>query len=114
MRKRYFIVAALFASLASVGFVAALLMSNGPGVTNAPGVTKANFDRIEKGMTLQEVEQILGSPGKYTWGGYHWEGDDGVTAFVEFDFDGASAGGKSWQDSRESPLDKIWCWLHLR
>src|SRR5438045_683724 len=111
MRKRYFIVAALFASLASVGFVAALLMSNGPG---GPGVTKANFDRIEEGMTLQAVEQILGRPGQYTWGGYHWEADDGATVFVVYDFDGASAGRKFWRDSRESPLDKIRRWLHLR
>jgi hypothetical protein len=109
MRKRYFIVAALFASLASVGFVAALLMSNGPGVT--PGVTKANFDRIEKGMTLLEVEQILGKPGRYTWGGYCWQADDGASVFVEF---GASAGQKNWTDSTESRLDKICRWLHLR
>jgi hypothetical protein len=108
MRKRSFIVAALFAALVSVGFVAALLLSDGPGVT------KANFDRIEEGMTLQEVEQILGRPGKLTWGGYSWEAEDGATVFVVFDFDGASAGPKSWADSRETPLDKIRRWLHLR
>jgi hypothetical protein len=28
-----------------------------------PGVTQANFDRIEVGMTLEEVETILGGPG---------------------------------------------------
>ena len=95
MRKRTFIVAALFASLASVGFVAALLMLNGPGVT------KANFDRIEEGMTLQEVEQIFGTPGKYTWGGHTWQADDGASVFVEFAFSGESAGHKTWEDSRE-------------
>jgi len=108
MRKRYFIVAALLASLGSVGFVAAtLLMSNGPGVT------KANFDRIEEEMTLQEVEQILGRPGTYTWGGYYWQADDGAKAFVVF-VKGDSAGQKNWNDSTESPLDKICRWLHLR
>src|SRR5438552_2519853 len=108
MRKRYLVVAGLFASLASVVFVAALLMSGGPGVT------KADFDRIEEGMTLQEVEQILGKPGTYTWGGFYWHFDDGAGAFVVFDFNGASAGHKTWQDSTESPLDKIRRWLHLR
>ena len=29
-----------------------------------PGVTPANIERIEKGMTLAEVEKILGGPGK--------------------------------------------------
>ena len=29
-----------------------------------PGVTLANIERIEKGMTLAEVEKILGGPGK--------------------------------------------------
>jgi hypothetical protein len=77
-----------------------------------PGVTKANFDRIEKGMTLSEVEQLLGRPGTYTWGGYYWRAD-GATALVEFNFNGDSAGQKSWQDSRESTLDKIRRWLHL-
>jgi hypothetical protein len=101
MRKRYFIVATLFASLASVGFVAALLMSNGPGGPGGPGVTKANFDRIEEGMTLQEVEQILGRPGKYTWGFYFWEAGNGARAFVVFDYNGASAGPKRWEDSTE-------------
>lgn len=104
MRKRYFIVATLFAT---VWFIAALLMSNGPGVT------KANFDRIEEGMTLQEVEQIFGRPGKYTWGGYYWETDDGARAFVVFAFNGDSAGQKNWESSTESPLDKLRRWLHL-
>jgi hypothetical protein len=101
MRKRYLIVAALVASLASVGFVAALLMSNGPGGPGEPGVTKANFDQIEEGMTLQEVEQILGRPGQYTWGFYFWEADDGARAFVAFEINGASAGPKRWEDSTE-------------
>ena len=29
-----------------------------------PGVTLANIERIEKGMTLAEVEKILGGPGE--------------------------------------------------
>src|SRR5436853_7092996 len=101
MTQRYFIFAALFMSLASVVLITVLLMSNGPGVT------KANFDRIEEGMTLQEVEQVFGRPGKYTWGGYYWRADDGAEAFVGFNFNGDSAGPKTWKASpKASPLDK--------
>jgi len=35
-------------------------------VGNNPGVTKANFDRIQNGMTLQEVTAILGQPSENT------------------------------------------------
>jgi hypothetical protein len=106
MRKRYLIVAALFALLASVGFVAALVMSNGPGVT------KASFDRIEKGMTLQEVEQIFGRAGTPTWGGYWWQADDGAKAYVWFG-SGEHARQINWEHSTESWLDQLRRWLHL-
>jgi hypothetical protein len=50
------------------------------------GVTKANFDRIEIGMTFDEVESILGPPEGPTTnisGQFYdtWIGDEGV-AFV--------------------------------
>jgi hypothetical protein len=79
--------------------------------SNQPGVTRANFDRIKEGMTLQEVEQIFGGPGTYTWGGYWWQSDDGARVFVEIN--GDSAGQKSWVDKTESTLDKLRRWLHL-
>lgn len=100
----------LLVMLASAGYFLALTILP----DDRPGVTKANFDRIDNGMTLQEVEQILGRPGTYTWGGYYWSADDGASAFVGFNFDGDSAGPKTWADSTESTLlDKIRRWLHL-
>jgi hypothetical protein len=37
-----------------------------------PGVTVANAERIQQGMTLREVEILLGGPGKM--GSYRWDG----------------------------------------
>ena len=83
-----------------------------------PGVTKANFDRIEKGMTLGEVELIIGQRGllAYRWDGIvsggHWEAEDGSSTAIMF-VDGC-VDDKRWLDSDETILDKIRRWLHLR
>lgn len=55
MKKRHLITAGVMA--ACVGLVLGVLAMLPP----SPGVTKANFDRIEIGMTMTEVEAILGS-----------------------------------------------------
>jgi hypothetical protein len=104
MRKRRLLL------IASLPLAVAVIVGVLAMMPPRPGVTKINFDRIEEGMTLQEVEQIFGKPGRYTWGGYHWQADDGAKVFVVF---GNSAGPKTWQDSTESPLDKLRRWLHL-
>jgi hypothetical protein len=110
-KKRMPLIAVLPLTVAGIVGVLAMLPPS-PGVT--PGVTKANFDRIEKRMTFQEVEQIFGRAGQHTWCGYWWwQADDGARALVAFDFNGDSAGPKTWEDSRESTLDKIRRWLHL-
>jgi hypothetical protein len=45
--------------------VGGLLLSSRPGA----GITPENYDRIEEGMALSEVEAILGDPpDDYTWG----------------------------------------------
>src|ERR1035438_9324153 len=53
-----------------------------------PGVTKANFDRIEKGMTRAEVEQIFGGKGEmarlHAIVDGNWGADDGSFAITEF------------------------------
>jgi hypothetical protein len=62
---------------------------------NRPGVTQANFERIQRGMTLAEVEALMGRPGQpmppppsahkessltdKTW----WEGDVIVGVLVD-------------------------------
>jgi hypothetical protein len=80
----------------------------------SPGVTKANFDRIQDGMTRAEVEQILGGKGKM--GGVKlwrfWEGNDGSEAGIAFIDDCVTE--KRWTIYNETILDKIRRWLHLR
>jgi hypothetical protein len=76
-----------------------------------PGVTKANFDRIRVGMTLAEVEAILGQSDLGEWGRL-WLASDGSYALIEFWDDGVIS--KRWFDSNETILDKIRRWLHLR
>jgi hypothetical protein len=85
-----------------------------------PGVTKANFDRIEKGMTLDEVEGIFGrvedmdvmpdwhGPGRLAI----WCADDGVEARITFENDCVTE--KSWFPSDETIPHKIRRWLHLQ
>jgi hypothetical protein len=107
MRKRRLLL------IASLPLAVAVIIGVLAMLPERPGLTKANFDRIEEGMTLQEVEYIFGRPGRYTWGGYCWQTDDGARTFVVFDFNGDSAGHKIWEDSTESPLDKLRRWLHL-
>ena len=56
-----------------------------------PGVNKANFDRIQIGMTLDEVEQILGRPKDERWTrDFVWVGDkdaEGIPeAYIYIDF----------------------------
>jgi hypothetical protein len=97
-----------------------------------PGVTKANFDRIEDGMTRQEVERILGGPGSllaengkiigspgkrfaingdlFLWG----HPLNNTNVFVSFD-DGDRVIGKDWKDwgPPETFLQKLQRLLHL-
>ena len=88
------------------------------------GVTKKNFDRIEKGMTLAEVEGIFGKPSsamvvagadielvnlfpKY----HYWLRDDGAEAWIGFsDF---VVSDMEWRESNETNLERIRRWLHM-
>jgi hypothetical protein len=103
-----------------------------------PGVTKANFDRIEKGMTRAEVERIFGGPatepniavlkdvyrnreqveaifgreGQGTEWGRYWKADDGAIAAIWFSDDCVT--DTAWEDSDETIPNKIRRWLHLQ
>jgi hypothetical protein len=83
-----------------------------------PGVTKANFDRVEKGMTRAEVEEIFGEKGDVWYGvaqvgqAMLWTARNGSTAIVEFVDECVAI--KQWTDSNETLLAKIRRWLHLR
>ncbi len=101
----------------------------GRGTAGPPGVTRANAYRLHPGITLEEVEAILG-PAKLTAGGddnyLSWRGDDltitvgwlqGRTgavaaALVERRADGTVRQHRLF-DRRESLLDRVRRWLHL-
>ena len=51
----------------------------------ADNVTLQNYNRIETGMTLKQVEAIFGGPGKSYQGLKTWRGGGGRTITVEFD-----------------------------
>ena len=77
-------------------------------------VTKANFDRIQEGMTKAEVEQIFGEKGKWDaeTDRLVWQADDGTWACVWF-IDGCVT-QTNWLNPNETLLEKIRRWLHLR
>ena len=110
-KKRLLLVAAVPLTIAVTLGVLAMLRPS-------PGVTKANFDRIEKGMTRAEVEQIFGRE-SIRWDGlaekgegFHWMARDGSSALVMFVDECVTE--KQWSDSNETILDKLRRWLHLR
>lgn len=112
-KKRRCLIAACVLA-ACVGVVWAVLALLPP----QPGVTKVNFDRIEDGMSISEVEQILGGPGVAFHGfanrppaTFVWTGDGESLAFVEFTDN--SVRGKTWRPSTETIFEKVRRWLHL-
>ena len=110
MRKRLLLAAGTMAGL--VGVVLVVLTMLPPNT----GVTKANFDRIKDGMTMNEVELIFGEESKWSTGRIGgsiieiWESADGASACVRFREDVAS---KTWTPSSETIPDKIRRWLHI-
>lgn len=109
-KKRMALVAVLPLTIAVILGVLALLPPR-------PGVTKANFDRIEMGMKKAEVERFFAKSGKrlpVLWG-TKWTGDEGE-AIIRFDYD-EKVIDKIWSDGVDQPsaltLAKIMQWLHL-
>jgi hypothetical protein len=89
-------------------------------------ITRTNFDRIHEGMTLGEVEEILGcKPGNYAYArrkvmlpeemGFDlglskvWFGDDAVIC-VQLDFD-LRLRDKSFEPLAPVTLAERWYWL---
>jgi hypothetical protein len=116
MKRRYLILALGF--VAFVGIVLGVLAILPPRT----GITKANFDRIEKRMTVEDCEALLGdgwwrlsdtfsernTPGFFTM---VWRKDDG--ACIRVDFDDYIVTTTSWTDSTLTILDRIRRWLQL-
>ena len=110
-QRRYLISAGVLAVCVCVVLVVLALL---PPRT---GVTKANFDRIQDGMSIAEVELILGGAGQPFHGFANqkqtlvWLGDDGSLAFVEVADN--SVKSKMWNPSNETFADKLRRWLRL-
>ena len=93
-----------------------------------PGVTKANFDRVQEGMTMPEVRAILGEDSipRLSIGddartfNDRWIADDGSEARILFDCvvgqeeEGYVVSSMVWHESSETPFQKICRWLRLR
>ena len=84
----------------------------------SPGITKANFDRINKGTELTKVEEIFGAKGedlvpRMAHGKriIAWRANDGAEAHVFFQ--NSAVISSRWFDSTETFPDKIRRWLHL-
>jgi hypothetical protein len=108
-KKRLLLIASLPLTIAVTVGVLAML----PPRT---GVTAANHDRIENGMTMAEVEEIFGREGfisNYSGTDHRiWVADDRSQAVIFFSDDGVT--DKDWEDSNETFLDKIRRVLHLQ
>jgi hypothetical protein len=130
MRKKHLVlVLSLSLTIAGTFGILAILP---PG----PGATKANFDRIKKGMKEAEVKEILGSkPLQYSWGPirlggpssgqigddepllndcvWHsfWTSEDG--SMIDVAFINGIAQEMSWSESTETVIEKLRRWLHL-
>ena len=109
--RRLLLIAGALAACAVTLGVLALLPAR-------PGVTKANFDRIQDGMRIEEVDQIFGGPGLNFDGFAHhkhttlvWQADDGSIAFIEVEGDAVVS--KRWGQSNETIMAKLRRWLHL-
>jgi hypothetical protein len=117
MRPRLIVTKKRLLLIAFLPLIAAVVLGILSILPSSPGVTKANFDRIEKGMTKAEVEVIFGEKGDW-WDGagqkgrpMYWTAKDGSGAVVEFVDECVAI--KQWAESRETVLDKLRRWLCL-
>lgn len=102
-----------FALVIAVPFVVQAMLPSGPGIT------KANYDRIQDGMTFDEVRAFLGGPDSFTdpsiegsarRGELLWVNDDKSGAAVSFDENG-KVFDKWWADSSEGLGEKLCRWI---
>ena len=110
------IIGSVFVLLFAAALFVAYMLPEGPGVT------KANFDKIEEGMTLEEVQSVFGEKGSVVvgWAGvptafYHWKTSQRTfnhgAASIEFSNNRVSF--KRWYTVDEPLLVKLRRVLHL-
>jgi hypothetical protein len=98
-KKRLLLIAALPLALAVIIGVLAMLPTR-------PGVTSTNFDRIEDGMLLEEVEAIFGRPGEWS---DRKESRDCPNTFIWFTHDSPGYGSATIAfDAQRRVIDTRW------
>jgi hypothetical protein len=106
--------------LLDVGLLASIACAALVGLAMLPRsrVTKANFEKIEIGMTRTEVEGIFGIEGEPSM--FHhfigadtdsrqWLGNDGSFVLITFRRD--TVGAKGWEESNETVRKKLSRWF---
>jgi hypothetical protein len=111
MKKKWWLIG--FATLAICGGVAVAIRALLP---SGHGVTEANCDRIEHGMTEADLDSHFGKPAHH-WIGLgtivekRWICEDG--AFAEVTFANGAVIRAQWYESTETITDKLRRWLSL-
>lgn len=113
MRKKWWLAAVAMAALCA-GLTAGIPALFPP----RPGVTKANFDRIEKGMQLEQVEAIFGGPGEdrllpLADGSVTLRWKAGAYTFAEMRSLDGKVVAMGWYGREETFTDKLRRWLGL-
>ena len=105
-----------------ISYCVALALAVLVALPSRAGVMKANYDRIEKGMTLAKVQELCGKEGVVFHGypneaaqAYCWENEGRSLAILFFDDNKKVVEKAKWAESRESIGDKIrrlirWPW----
>ena len=114
MRKRWLLAAGTVVGLVGVVLVVAVMLPPGPSVT------KANFDRLEIGMSREEAAAILGrdcdemiqvdQSHMLAW--YNQDENGEMEAQVLIRLDNGRVFNKWWRGP-EGLLDRIRRWLHV-
>lgn len=113
MKKRYLICTGVLAMCFVLVLVVLAMLPP------RPGITKANFERIQDGMKFDEVKAIFGAPDSFTdpsiegWarrGQLLWVNDDRSGAAVCFDEKG-KVFDKTWSDSTEGIGERLCRWI---
>lgn len=106
--------------LGAVAFLGLLTMGGAAVLPAQSGITKANFDRIESGMTQTEVETILGQPGEVTLRGtvgskslltLHFSPGDGTVTMTLVN---GSVANKDYIPFRETLFSEFLHWLQAK
>src|SRR5262245_55940717 len=99
------------------GLVGTLCLSTFALLPSGPGITKANFDHVEKGMDRAEVEKLFKGTGTQACApacgnsctSFQWTADDRACASISFV--DSKVHEKRWTPSTETYPEKVCRWF---